>query len=153
MVLAVPWYWARGTKYPPLCPHIFNPHFNPYLRWWSIRSLRVKCRINGLKQSRVAEGLEQALDRTLFEQLRAHSLVCAGGDEDDRNPVPAKLQFPLKVGSAHPRHGDVEDQALGLADAIGGEELFRRREGADCKAELLHQVGQRLAHRFVVVND
>jgi hypothetical protein len=45
--------------------------------------------------------------------------------------VPAKLQFPLKVGSAHPRHGDVEDQAFGLADAIGREELFRRREATD----------------------
>jgi hypothetical protein len=30
-------------------------------------SLPVKCRINGLKQSRVAERLEQALYRTLFE--------------------------------------------------------------------------------------
>ena len=31
------------------------------------RSLLVKCRINRLEQSRVAEWLEQALDRTLFE--------------------------------------------------------------------------------------
>jgi hypothetical protein len=30
-------------------------------------SLRVKRRIDGLKQSRVAEWLEQALDRALFE--------------------------------------------------------------------------------------
>jgi hypothetical protein len=29
-------------------------------------SLGVKCGINGLKQSRVAEWLDQALDRTLF---------------------------------------------------------------------------------------
>ena len=29
--------------------------------------LRVKCRINRIEQSRVAEWLEQALDRTLFE--------------------------------------------------------------------------------------
>ena len=30
-------------------------------------SLRVKCRMNGIKQSRVAEWLEQTLHRTQFE--------------------------------------------------------------------------------------
>jgi len=87
-------------------------------------------------QSRVAEWLEQALHRTLFEHSRADSLVSLSGDEDDRNLLPAKLQFPLKIRSGHPRHGDVEDQAAGLADAIGPEELFRRREYAGSKAEL-----------------
>jgi len=89
-----------------------------------------------IKQSRVAEWLEQALHRTLFEQLLANRFICAGGDEDDRNLLPAKLQFPLQVGTAHPRHCDVEDQATGLADAIGREELFRRRKCSDGKAEL-----------------
>ena len=91
-----------------------------------------------LEQSRVAEWLEQALHRTLCEQLLANRLICAGGDEDDRNLLPAELQFPLKAGSTHPRHGDVEDQAFGLSDAIGREELFRRRECADGKAKLFH---------------
>ena len=48
----------------------------------------------------------------------------------------ANLQLPLKVGSGHSWHGDVEDQASGLVDAIGREELFRQREGAGGKAEL-----------------
>ena len=38
----------------------------------------------------------------------------------------ATLQFPLQIGSGHARHRDVEDQASGLADAIGREKLFRR---------------------------
>jgi len=97
----------------------------------------MKCRIDGLKQSRVAEWFEQALHGAMFEEPRANTLIRASGDEDDWNLPPAKLQFPLKVGSAHPGHGDVEDQAFSLADTIGREELFRRRESAGCKAELL----------------
>src|SRR6266852_4400666 len=100
-----------------------------------------KCDIERLKQSRVAEWLEQALHRTLFEHSRAHTLIFLSGDEDDWNLVPTKLQFPLKAGSGHSGHGNVEDQTSGLADAIGGEKLFRRRERPGGKAELLQQVG------------
>ena len=42
---------------------------------------------------------------------------------------------------------------LVCVDAIGREELFRRRERLDRKAELLQQVGQRLAHGLVVIDD
>jgi hypothetical protein len=34
-----------------------------------------KCCVDGIKQSRVAEWLEQALHCTLFEHLRTHSLI------------------------------------------------------------------------------
>jgi hypothetical protein len=39
----------------------------PHNRQSAELSLRVKCRINGIKQSRVAEWLEQTLHRTQFE--------------------------------------------------------------------------------------
>src|SRR5579872_3187509 len=54
-------------------------------------SLRAKCQINGLKQSRVAEGLQQALYCTLFDYLRANSVFSLSGYEDNRNLWPAKL--------------------------------------------------------------
>ncbi len=88
--------------------------------------LRVKCRINGLKHSRIAEWLEQALYCTQFEESGTNTFIGAGSDKDDRNLVPTTLQFALKIGSAHPRHGDVENEAFGLGDATGCEELFRR---------------------------
>jgi hypothetical protein len=53
--------------------------------------LQVKCRIDGRKQSRVAEGLEQALYCTLFEYLRANSFFSLSGYEDNRNLSPSKL--------------------------------------------------------------
>ena len=110
------------------------------------RSVHPKSRIERLTQSRVAERLEQALHGTLFEQAWTDGLISVSGDEDDRNLFPAKRQFPLEIGSGHARHGDVEDEAPGLAEAIGREERFRRRERLDRKAELPEQVGKRLAH-------
>src|SRR5208282_3432054 len=113
----------------------------------------LKCGMERLKQSRIAERLEQALHGALFEQAWTDGLISVSGDEDDWNLLPAKRQFPLEIGSGHARHGDVEDQTTGLADAIGREELFRRRERLDRIAELPQQVGQRLAHGLVVIDD
>src|SRR5579864_9432871 len=66
-------------------------HIIPHHQQSAELSLRVKCRINGLKQSRVAEWLEQALYCTLFEYLRANSLFSSTGYEDNRNLSQAKL--------------------------------------------------------------
>ena len=65
----------------------------------------------------------------------------------------ATRQLPLQVRSRHAGHTDVEDQATGLADAIGGEKLFRRGERLDAEAERPDQVGQRLAYGFVIIDD
>src|SRR6266850_474529 len=92
------------------------------------RSARTKCGIERLKQSRVAERLEQALHGTQFERAWADGLICLTGDEDERNLLPANRQLLLQIGSGHFGHGDVEDQTLGLTDAVGREELFGRRE-------------------------
>ena len=59
----------------------------------------------------------------------------------------------LEVGAAHARHGDVEDQATRLAEAIGRQELLRRRERLDREPEHLQQVGQRLPRRLVVIDQ
>jgi hypothetical protein len=100
-----------------------------------------KCDIERVQQSRIAEWLEQALHCTLFEHSRAHSLISLSGDEDDWNLLSTKFQFLLKAGTGHSGHDNVEDQTSGFADAIGGEELFRRGERAGRKAELFQQVG------------
>jgi hypothetical protein len=111
-----------------------------------------KCGVYRIPQGRVSEWLQQTFRRTLFEQPCAKCLVSLSGDEDDRNFMPANLQFLLKVRSRHVRNGYIENQAAGLFDAIGREELFRRRECPDCKAELPKQIRKRLAHRFVVID-
>ena len=123
-------------------------HVYPHLSWgartWHrtwYRSGHSKSGIERLAQSRVAEWLEQALHGTLFEQAWTNALILVSGDEDDRNLFPAKRQLPLEIGAGHARHGDVEDQASGPADALGGKELLRRRERLGRIAELPQQVG------------
>src|SRR5580692_5399027 len=105
------------------------------------RSVHPKRHIESLKQSRIAEWLEQARHGALCQNSRAHSLIPIRSDEDDRNVLPTKLQFPLKFRSRHARHGDVEDQTVGLTDVFGGKELFRRRERTCGETEFPQQVG------------
>jgi hypothetical protein len=99
---------------------------------WSAHS---KGRIERLLQRRLAERLEKALNRTVREQPLTDSIIFVSSDKDDWNLMPAKPQFPLQIGSGHARHFDIEEQASRLADAIGHEELFRRRESLDREAE------------------
>lgn len=111
-----------------------------------------KSGVEGLKQSGVAERLEQAFYRALFDQPLANRRIGVSGDEDNRNRLSPSCQFPLKIRAAHSRHRNVQDQASGLSDAIGCEKLFRRRERPDGKAEQLQQFRQRLADRSVVID-
>ena len=69
----------------------------------------MKCRINRIEQSRVAEWLEQAFDRTLFDQPLANENICISRNEDDRNRLSPSYQFPLKIRSGHSRHGHVKE--------------------------------------------
>src|SRR6266850_3068955 len=94
----------------------------------SDRSAHAKCGIERLKQSRVAERLEQALHGTLFDRACTDGLICLSGDEDDRNLLPANRQLLLQIASGHAGHDDVEDQTPGHTDAIRCEEVFSRRE-------------------------
>src|ERR1700733_8672128 len=95
---------------------------------YTSRLVHLKRRVKRLKQSSIAKWLEQARHGALCQNSRADTFIPIRGDEDDRNVLPTKLQFPLKFRSGHARHADVENQTIGLTDAFGGKELFRRRE-------------------------
>jgi hypothetical protein len=136
MVSAIPLYWVPGNKVRPvMMRHL--AHSIPHNQRSLELSLRVKCRINRLEQSRVAEWLEQAFHGTLFDQPPANDHISISRNEDDRNRLSPLDQFLLKIRPGRSRHSDIEEQASGLVDAIRREELFRRRESAGCKPELL----------------
>jgi hypothetical protein len=97
----------------------------------------VKCRIDRIEQSRVAEWLEQAFPRSLFDQPLANRHISISRNEDDWNRLSPSYQLLLKIRSGHSRHGHVKEQASGLANAIRREELLGRRERAGTKTELL----------------
>src|SRR5262249_10028736 len=133
------------------------PSLHAWLSHWitrvAPRSAPAQGSLERLQQRRLAEGLEQACHGPLGEQAGRVGLIAVRGDEDDRNRVSAPRQFPLELEAGHARHGDVEEETLGLAETRGHEEGFRRRKRLDRKAALPQQVGQRLAHGLVVIDD
>lgn len=90
------------------------------------RSAHAQRGIERPQQLRVAEWLEQALQRALFEQAWADGLICVSRDEDDRNLLPVTRQLPLQIWAGRARYGDVENEAFRLVDAIRCEERFSR---------------------------
>jgi len=96
----------------------------------------VKCRINRIEQSRVAEWLEQAFARTLSDQPLAYQNIWISRNVDDRDRLSPSYKFLLKIRSGHSWHGHVKEQASGLPNAIRREELFGRQERAGSKTEL-----------------
>src|SRR5579862_582396 len=60
-------------------------------------SVHLKCRVESLKQSSIAEWLEKARHGTACQNSRADSFIRIRSDEDDRNVLPTKLQFLLKL--------------------------------------------------------
>ena len=74
-----------------------------------VRGSSSKRRIDCIKQSNIAEGLEQALHGTLFENSGADGLICLSRYENEWDLLPAELKFPLQIGSAHAWHRDIQE--------------------------------------------
>src|SRR5918995_1869973 len=111
---------------------------------WSSCLPHPKRGVESVEQRRLAERLEQVLHCALREQARTDRPVSVGGDEDNRNLLLPADQFLLQFGPRHAGHRDVEEQTARLADEIGREERFGRRERLGGKAQLAQQVWQRL---------
>ena len=126
--------WVSAVV-PVTMPHL--AHSTPHNEHGTEISLRVKCGIHRLEQSRVAEWLEQAFHRTLFDQPLSNDHISISRNEDDRDRLSPSYQLLLKIRPGHSRHSNIKEQASGLADAIRREELFRRRERTGRKTELL----------------
>ncbi len=105
-----------------------------------------------LQQRRLTERLREDVDGAALDHARTNRLITLSGDEHDRNVEPAAAQLVLEVGSAHAGHRDVEDEAAGPCHGVGGEEIFSGGEDLDGEAELRQQIGERLAHRLVVID-
>src|SRR6266850_971223 len=93
-----------------------------------------------VQQSGPAEWLEQTRHRAPLDETGTNALIRVRSDEHDGDLLPATGQFPLEIGSAHARHGHVQDEASGLVEAIGRQELFCRCKRPGREAELQQQV-------------
>ena len=106
-----------------------------------------------IEQGRVAERLEQTGYRPSRDETWLQRSVALRRDEDRRNAVPLAQQFPVEIWAIQSGQSDVQDQAAGLADRVRFEEGLSRRKGLSVEAEMPQQVRQRLADRYIVVDD
>ena len=58
-----------------------------------------------------------------------------------------------KVDPAHAWHCHIEDQAVGLIQRFRPKKILWRRKRAGSVAEFMQQIGKRLPHGLIVIND
>ena len=88
-----------------------------------------------------------------LHRRHGHRHVAMAGDERDRQRRTALEQAVLQLEAAHPVHPDVGDQAGDLARIEARQERLGRVEALDAVVLAFEQPLQRIAHRFVVVDD
>jgi hypothetical protein len=115
-------------------------------------SNNLKCDSDCIQQTRIAEWLEQTFDGPLIKKKATNILIRMRCNEYDRNPAPTQSQLPLQVGSGHPWHRDIENQASRSIEIAARKERLGRRERLGRKSELDEEVWQRLANGFIVVH-
>src|SRR5690242_19739549 len=74
-------------------------------------------------------------------------------DEDDRNMNVRFSEIALKIETAEPRHAHVEYQTRRHVGTRALQKLLRRRERSNIESHRSDETIQRLAYRFVIVND
>src|SRR5262249_24670884 len=87
------------------------------------------------------------------EETRPQRLVRRGRNENDRDVALSTCELALHVEARHAGHRDVQNETTRLVEDWRGEEFETGREGPRLETDLAYQVGQRFAHRLVVVDD
>src|SRR5688572_22424036 len=101
----------------------------------------------------LAERLEQARRRAALHKHLADGRINPGGDEYHWHPNATRNKLLLQLGTRDAWHANVQQQALRPEQILERQKLLCRGEPPRGEPELPQQIGQRLAHRFVVIND
>ena len=84
-------------------------------------------RFEAARHRRAIDRFAQHAHRSVAQRLAAHRFRCESGDEDDRQRNPAVEQAPLHLEPGHAGHLHVGDDAHGIANLAGCEEIFGGR--------------------------
>src|ERR1700688_2129086 len=76
-----------------------------------------------------------------------------GGDKDDWDGASLRLQMILKLEAIHPWQVDVQDEARGIVDTLGSQELLGRPVSVHSESNRSHKTLECLAYRRIVIHD
>ena len=97
--------------------------------------------------------LFQEIYGTGLHRLYGHGNIAVSGEEDDGNAQAARVQRRLNFKPVHAWHGHVQQQAARAVGLKGRQESGAVGMGFHLQVGRLQQLGQRIAHRGVVVDD
>ena len=74
-------------------------------------------------------------------------------DENDRDVTLAHRQVTLELEPAHPRHPDIEYEAIGALQVLRTREVVGGRECLHTQPDRADQTAQRFADRLIVIHN
>ena len=89
----------------------------------------------------------------IFQSATPDTLVRICGNEDRWDRVPCVDQMSVELDASHSRHLDVGDQAAGLREHMGCQEIGSRGEGFDYVTQRGYEFPHGLAKRLIILDD
>src|ERR1700676_3108727 len=106
-----------------------------------------------IEQLLLVQWLGQELNGPGFHCPYRHGNVAMTADEYDWKMGIRIDQHALALQSARPRQSDVEHYAAGCIGPLALKEFLRRSECLRSEVDRVQKVLERLAHRWIIVND
>lgn len=98
-------------------------------------------------------GFAKVTNNPFAQRADPDVVIMVGGHKDRWNREPRIDKMSVELGSGHPRHLDVGDQAGSFDETRGRKEIGCRRELLNGVAERPHKPFHRLAKELVIFNN
>ena len=110
---------------------------------------------NGIKQSLLADRLQQEFDRAMLHGLDGHGNVAVSSDEDDREGIVGFDELPLEVETARgrARKSDIEHEAGRYIGWLGAEKFIGGAKRLRIQIDRAAQVGETGPNERIVIDD
>src|SRR5215470_5139651 len=109
--------------------------------------------VDAVKQLLIPIRFLNEVNRAGFDGLDGNWNVAVSTDEHDWYPCAHRSQFLLQHRPAHMRHADIEHQTARTMGIVAIKEFTRRAKRRRGQPDRSDQLGDRVAHRFIIVND
>src|SRR5882672_5123931 len=110
-------------------------------------------RVNCIEQILIMKRLAEELDGARLHRPHAHRDVPVAGDENHGQRQALFRELLVKRQSAHPWQSYVEHETARCVRRLALQKLLRRGEHAHLKAHTVHEILERQAHRWIIVDD
>jgi len=105
------------------------------------------------QQKLLINRLRKVANDPILQGASPDLIIGVGCHEDRRNLIPGSDEMSVKLGSGHPGHLNIRDQASGFGEKRRREEIGGRRERLDGVTPRPHKPSHGVAKESIILDD